>query len=254
MTSISDVFAAGLEQVRRSWGWFLVSGILLMLLGAVCVVKAQTATSFSILALGWVLAISGVVWLVNSFFAFSWHGFFLYLLNGLIRCVAGYLLISHPVAGAEGVTMVLAALFIVGGLFRTIGSSVIQFPKWAWVMFAGLVSVALASTFWRLGVQPASFSLAWRSASISSLMAPLLQDSRERFTACPKRNKPELHDGDRAGAILNVAPTFRSGAQLVKARTDRPFGDRIRNRGRCASCRRHVWPHLGCALKRLQKR
>jgi len=143
MSSLSDVFAAGIEQVRRSWGWFLLFGILLGTLGVVCIVKAQTATTFSILALGWVLIISGVLWLVNSFYAFSWHGFFLFLLNAIIRGVTGYLLIRHPNAGAEGVTMLLAALFIVGGLFRAVGAGVIQFPRWGWTVFSGLVSLAL---------------------------------------------------------------------------------------------------------------
>lgn len=143
MTTLSDVFATGLEQVRKSWGWFLVLGILLTILGVICIGKAQTATKFSILALGWVLAISGVVWLINSFYAISWHGFFLYLLNAIIRGVTGYLLIRHPNAGAEGVTMLLAALFMVGGLFRGVGASVIQFPRWGWTVFSGLVSFAL---------------------------------------------------------------------------------------------------------------
>jgi len=143
MSNISSVFVAGLEELRKSWGWFLMFGILLVILGAACVVKAQTATTFSILALGWVLAISGVVWLVSSFYAWSWGGFFVYLLNAIIRGVTGYLLIRHPDAGAAGVTMLLAALFIVGGLFRTAGASVIQFPRWGWTVFAGLVSVAL---------------------------------------------------------------------------------------------------------------
>jgi uncharacterized membrane protein HdeD (DUF308 family) len=143
MGSFPDLVAAGLAQIRRSWGWFLVSGILLMFLGIVCIGKAQTATKFSILALGWVLLISGVFWLVSSFYAFSWRGFFLYLLNAIIRGVCGYLLIRHPNAGAEGVTMLLAALFIVAGLFRAIGSSVIQFPKWGWMFVSGLVAVAL---------------------------------------------------------------------------------------------------------------
>lgn len=143
MSSVSDVFAAGLDQVRRSWGWFLVFGILLTVLGVACVGMAQTATTFSILALGWVLMISGVVWLVNSFYAFSWQGFFMYLLNAIIRGATGYLLIRHPDAGAQGVTMVLAALFIVGGLFRGIGASVIQFPRWGWTVFSGLISFGL---------------------------------------------------------------------------------------------------------------
>jgi len=143
MTSVSDFFAASLEQVRRSWGWFFVLGILLAVLGAVCVVKAQSATTFSVLALGWVLAISGVLWLVNAVRAFTWYGFFLYLLNAIIRGVTGYLLIRHPDAGAAGVTMALALLFIVGGLFRAAGASVVQFPRWGWTALSGLVSVAL---------------------------------------------------------------------------------------------------------------
>jgi uncharacterized membrane protein HdeD (DUF308 family) len=143
MTNISNLFQAGVEEVRRSWGWFLLLGILLAILGAVCVVKAQTATTFSILALGWVLAISGVLWLVNAFRAFSGYTFFLYLLNAIIRGVTGYLLIRHPDAGAAAVTMVVASLFIVGGLFRVVGSSVIRFPRWGWTVFSGLVSIVL---------------------------------------------------------------------------------------------------------------
>ena len=143
MTTVTDLFAAGLNQVRKSWGWFFVFGILLMILGIVCVGKAQTATMFSILVLGWVLAISGVFWLVNAFRAFSWHGFFMFLLNGIIRGVTGYLLLRHPDAGAAGVTMVLASLFIVAGLFRAVGASLIHFPRWGWTVVSGIVSLGL---------------------------------------------------------------------------------------------------------------
>jgi uncharacterized membrane protein HdeD (DUF308 family) len=143
MTTLASVFEAGMEEVRKSWGWFLVSGIVLMVLGAACIAKSQTATTFSILALGWILAISGVVWLVGAFQTWTWGGFFVYLLNAIIRCVTGYLLIRHPDAGAAAVTMVIAALFIVGGLFRAAAAGTIQFPRWGWTVFAGLVSVAL---------------------------------------------------------------------------------------------------------------
>jgi uncharacterized membrane protein HdeD (DUF308 family) len=143
MSNISSVFEAGLEELRKSWGWFLMFGIVLMILGAACIAKSQTATTFSVLALGWVLAISGVVWLVGALQTWTWGGFFVYLLNAIIRCVTGYLLIRHPDAGAEAVTMIVAALFIVGGLFRAIGAGMIQFPRWGWTVFAGLVSVVL---------------------------------------------------------------------------------------------------------------
>lgn len=143
MNTNTDFFRAGLEQVRRSWVWFLVFGIVLTVLGILCVAMAQTATTFSILALGWVLLISGVIWFVNSFYAFASHGFFLYLLNAIIRSVTGYLLIRHPDAGAQGVTMLLAALFIVGGLFRAAAAGVIQYPRWGWTVLSGVISVVL---------------------------------------------------------------------------------------------------------------
>jgi len=143
MSKISEVFAAAIGEVRKSWGWFLALGIALMALGVLCIVKAQTATAFSILVLGWILVISGVFWLVNAFLTFNWSLFFLCLLNALIRGAVGYLLVSHPDAGAEGVTMVLAVLFIVGGLYRIIAASAIKFPQWWLMVLAGLVSVGL---------------------------------------------------------------------------------------------------------------
>jgi uncharacterized membrane protein HdeD (DUF308 family) len=143
MTNVSNLFVAGIEEVRKSWSWFLTLGVLLIVLGVMCVGKAQSATTFSIQALGWVLAIGGLLWLVNAFLALGWHGFFLYLLNGILRGVTGYLLIRHPDAGAAGITMVLAGLFIVGGLFRAVGAGVLQFPRWGWTVLAGLVTVIL---------------------------------------------------------------------------------------------------------------
>jgi uncharacterized membrane protein HdeD (DUF308 family) len=143
MATAADFFAAGLDQIRKSWSWFLALGVLLVILGVLCVGKAQTATVFSILVLGWILAISGLLWLVNAFRAFSWHGFFLFTLNGIIRLVTGYLLLRHPDAGAAGVTMLLASLLIVAGLFRAVGAGVIRFPRWGWTVFSGIVSVVL---------------------------------------------------------------------------------------------------------------
>ena len=39
--------------------------------------------------------------------------------------------------------MLLAILFIVGGLFRIAGASVIQFPWWGWTVLSGVVAVGL---------------------------------------------------------------------------------------------------------------
>jgi uncharacterized membrane protein HdeD (DUF308 family) len=109
MSYISSVFAAGIEGVRKSWSWFFACGIVLIALGAMCVVKDQTATTFSILALGWVLMISAVVWFVNSFQA--WTAF-----AGVVSAVLGIsLLIAWPTVSTYFVGMIIGIDLVLDG-------------------------------------------------------------------------------------------------------------------------------------------
>lgn len=140
---IDNPSSRGINEIRHSWGWFLAAGILLTLFGAFCIVANITATFATVLAFGWLLLVGGVVSLVQAFRVREWKGFFLFLLNALLRGFTGYLLIRYPAAGAVTLTLVLASFFIVGGLFRAISSAVLELPRWGWSLFSGLVSVAL---------------------------------------------------------------------------------------------------------------
>ena len=131
------------DRVRKSWGWFLVTGIGLIILGVLCIGEAQIATTLSILTLGWILVIGAALWLACALCTLGVYGIAQYLPNPIIRGVIGYLLISHSHVGAEGVAILLAALFIVLGLFRAATASVYKFPRWKWVVFAGLASFCL---------------------------------------------------------------------------------------------------------------
>jgi uncharacterized membrane protein HdeD (DUF308 family) len=135
--------AAGIEEIRSSWGWFLVLGIAFILLGTVCVIGNVSATFATVLVFGWILLFSGVIGLVHAFGTHSWQGFLLSLLGALFRGFTGYLLIRYPLAGAASLTLILASFFIVSGLFRAIGSGMLKFPRWGWSVFSGIVSVAL---------------------------------------------------------------------------------------------------------------
>jgi uncharacterized membrane protein HdeD (DUF308 family) len=134
---------AGLEEIRDSWGWFLALGILLMIVGAASIVFDVTATFATVLTFGWLLLFSGVVALIQAFRTMNWSGFFLYLLSALFRGFTGYLLIRYPLSGAASLTLILASFFVVGGVFRAIGSAVMKLPRWGWSVFSGLVSVVL---------------------------------------------------------------------------------------------------------------
>jgi uncharacterized membrane protein HdeD (DUF308 family) len=133
----------GMEEIRNSWGWFLGLGILLMLLGAVCIIGDVTATFATVLFFGWLLLISGIVALVQAFSTRNWSGFFLHLLSALFRGFTGYLLVRYPLAGAASLTLILASFFVVTGIFRAIGAGTMKFPRWGWAVFSGIVSVVL---------------------------------------------------------------------------------------------------------------
>ncbi|HUN76791.1 MAG TPA: DUF308 domain-containing protein [Steroidobacteraceae bacterium] len=114
-----------------------------VVIGGICIVGDITATFATVFFFGWLLLISGIAALIHAFTAGNWRGSLLYVLSALIRGFTGYLLIRYPGAGAVSLTLVLASFFVVGGLFRTIGAGTIQFPRWGWSAFSGILSFAL---------------------------------------------------------------------------------------------------------------
>src|SRR5271157_5230150 len=146
--------AAGIEEIRSSWGWLLTLGILFILLGTVCVIGNVSATFATVLVFGWMLLFSGIFALVHAFRTHSWQGFLLSLLSALFRGFTGYLLIRYPLAGAASLTLILASFFIVSGMFRAIAAGMMKFPRWGWAVFSGVVSVALGVIL--LGQMPLS--------------------------------------------------------------------------------------------------
>jgi uncharacterized membrane protein HdeD (DUF308 family) len=135
--------ASSVAEVRNSWGWFLALGLLFVLSGIACVISNVTATFATVLFFGWILLFSGVVALVHAFRTHTASGFLLSLLTALLRGFTGYLLIRYPLAGAASLTLILASLFIVGGLFRAIGAGMLKLPRWGWSAFSGILSVVL---------------------------------------------------------------------------------------------------------------
>ena len=134
---------AGLEEIRKSWLWFVFLGVTLAVFGAICLVYNVSATFTTVFFFGWLLLIGGIIQLIQSFGTGSWSGFFLFLLSALFRGFTGYLLLRYPVMGAESLTLLLASFFIVGGLFRAVGSSMLKFPRWGWSVFSGIVGTVL---------------------------------------------------------------------------------------------------------------
>jgi uncharacterized membrane protein HdeD (DUF308 family) len=138
----ANAFSGG-DSTTSFRSWVILAGIVSLALGAAAVVYDTTATIASVVLFGWLLVFAGVMQSVHAFQVRTWSGFFLYLLDGIIRITVGTLLVLYPGTGAESLTLVLSVYFIVSGLFRAIGSAVLRFPSWGWGVAGGVVSLAL---------------------------------------------------------------------------------------------------------------
>ena len=137
--------------IRKSWGWFLALGIVQIIAGTLAVGFVLSATLASIVTLGVLLLIAGAAQTAAAVLARDWDGFFLFLLLGLLYGVAGSLTIEHPLFTTESLSLMLAVLFLLVGLFRIAFAMVDHLPSWGWVLFNGVVTVLLGVATWRLG-------------------------------------------------------------------------------------------------------
>ena len=132
-------------EVTRNWGWFLAFGIGLVILGILGVFQAVRATVVSMYFFGWLLILAGGIEIIHAFMVGNWSGFFLHLLVGILFGVIGFLLLTKPVASAEAITMIMAVLFIVLGVYQIIAPLVVHLQGWGWWVLNGIVTAVLGA-------------------------------------------------------------------------------------------------------------
>jgi uncharacterized membrane protein HdeD (DUF308 family) len=142
-TMTAGTFDSSSDSAKSYSGWVIAAGITSLVLGTAAVIYNGTATVASVVIFGWLLMVAGVVQVGHAFQVRTWSGFFLYLLDGIIRASVGTLMVLYPGSGAQALTLLLSFYFVVAGLFRTIGSIYLRFPSWGWSVASGLLSLAL---------------------------------------------------------------------------------------------------------------
>jgi len=136
------------RDIRHRWGWLLVLGLSMVILGTIALFLAPAATLGTVLVLGWLLVVSGVVEAIQAFRVRRWTGIFLHLIGGVLGILVGLLIVTHPVAGALVWTLLFASFFTVIGLFRLVAAIRLKFPNWGWAAFDGAVTLLLGVMLW----------------------------------------------------------------------------------------------------------
>ena len=132
------------EGLRKSWIWMAVLAVISLIGGVLALFNPFAATLAATMMAGWVFALLGLVQIVQAFQVQGWGGFIWALLFGLLSLIVGGSLIFNPLAGMVSLTLLVAVLFIATGVVKTMYSfSLRPVTGWGWVLFSGLVSLAL---------------------------------------------------------------------------------------------------------------
>jgi uncharacterized membrane protein HdeD (DUF308 family) len=143
------VIRESLVELQASWYWFVILGAALMLLGLMAMSYSVLATLTTALVFGYFLLAAGVLYIVGAFFTRGWGGFFLSLLAGVLHLAVGVIVLDRPAEAVLIYTLLLAVFFFVEGLFRIIGALAGRFRHWGWMLFNGIVTLALGVMIWR---------------------------------------------------------------------------------------------------------
>jgi uncharacterized membrane protein HdeD (DUF308 family) len=149
------------EIVRQSSTWSIVWGASLIVLGMIAVGAPFLAAVAVNAAIAWLILFAGLVHIIIAFHAHKSGSLIWRLLVGLAYLFFGGYLIARPVLGVASLTLILASLFLVEGIFdialffrlRGIEGS-------AWVLVDGLITLGLglliymqwpSSSAWAIG-------------------------------------------------------------------------------------------------------
>jgi uncharacterized membrane protein HdeD (DUF308 family) len=131
------------ERIASRWQLFIVLAVVLMALGFAAIMAATLATIVSVLVFGWALIIGGVLQAAHAIYQKTWRGRVLDVLTGVLFLVAGAFTLWRPVTSAVSLTLVLAVVLVVRGIFAIFAALSHRYPRWGWTVAYGLVSAVL---------------------------------------------------------------------------------------------------------------
>jgi uncharacterized membrane protein HdeD (DUF308 family) len=149
MFRLSPQIQEDLNHLKKAWIWFVALGVALIVLGVLALAYSTLFTIATVEVVGAFLIIGGLIYVAGSFFTGSWGGFFLTLMTGVLQLVMGFLCVQHPAEAAIVYTLLMAAFFMVGGLFRIVAGASGDFRGRGWVIVNGIVTLALGIMIWQ---------------------------------------------------------------------------------------------------------
>src|ERR1700744_2126623 len=139
--------AAVTGALRQHWKFFLIEGIVLLVLGVIAVCVPPLATVAVEVLIGWLILMSGVLGLVMTFQTRGSPGFGWSLLSAIVGIAAGIVLLAWPLSGVFSLTVMLAIFLVLEGIVSIMYALAHRREKtsrWELILLRGIVDLILA--------------------------------------------------------------------------------------------------------------
>jgi len=140
----TELHLVGLDHIGKKWKWLFGMGLLLVVLGMIAIVASVFVTLATMVFVGILMLIGGLLQTVHAISIRGWSGFYLDLMAGILSTVVGFVIVSHPGATAVALTLMIALLLIMSGLFRILTGISVSYQNRIWLLLHGVVNLLLA--------------------------------------------------------------------------------------------------------------
>jgi uncharacterized membrane protein HdeD (DUF308 family) len=135
--------------VREHRSAFLVLGILFVVLGGLAILLPFAASLVTAFVLGCLMIVAGLFQGYHALQNRRWGGSVWAIVGAVLYVAAGALVVAFPLTGTLTLTLVLAAFLVANGILKIIRAVQHRgMPPWGWLLFDGLISLALGVLLW----------------------------------------------------------------------------------------------------------
>lgn len=151
----------GGKSQAHHWWWFALLGIVMVAGGTFMLGDLAAVTVVSTILIGATFVVLGAFQIIEAFSTKDWSGTALSAVLGILYLLAGIVLWSNPVAGAQSLTLLLAAMLVGSGAVRLW----LAYRHWhtmgGLLTFSGIIAILAglvifagwpASSIWVLGL------------------------------------------------------------------------------------------------------
>jgi len=138
-----------LATARRFTGWYIFAAVLFIVAGLFAIIEPATAVVAITLMLGWLLIFGAVAHLIGTFRGGGAQRVLFQIFSAIVFAIGGIYILTHPLLAISTLTVLLAVVIFLVGLFDIIGYFRIQSEnRSGWMLVNGIAALILGALIW----------------------------------------------------------------------------------------------------------